>query len=67
MAQNSPSGRFTPKGGINAAKVAAKDAAKKAVDGAQANAGDKAPGYAATGRYTPPKPTASAIATEVCV
>jgi Cell division protein CrgA len=58
MAQNSPSGRFTPKGSINAAKVAAKEAAKKAGDGAE----DKAPGYAATGRYTPPKPAASVVA-----
>jgi Cell division protein CrgA len=58
MAQNSPSGRFTPKGGINAAKVAAKEAAKKAVEGAE----EKAPSYSATGRYTPPKPSSSAIA-----
>ena len=58
MATNSSSGRFTPKGGINAAKVAAKDAAKKAADGA----GEKAPGYAATGRYTPPKPSSAAFA-----
>lgn len=57
MAQNSPSGRFTPKGGINAAKAVAKDVASKAVEGAE-----KAPGYAATGRYTPPKPSAAATA-----
>jgi Cell division protein CrgA len=59
MAQNSPSGRFTPKGGINAAKAVAKNAAGKAADGAE-KAGEKVPSYAATGRYTPPKsPSAS--------